>query len=202
MLVSEIITEVISEVGGDTSDTDLAAKMLIFAKGALRRFPLFAKARLFNIISYATLPAGEYYLTTPTYFLNEKLVWYEEDGKKKVLFKKDDDKFAEIINTSASGVPVYYHITGNVLEFDKKSDKDRIIYVEHAGEVDNITAASDFFGSTDMLEILKDGMKATYYSDYVEDEPKGREKLGLFKAGLDELENRHMIQTMGGHIGD
>ena len=46
MIISDIINEVVSEVGGDTSDTDLAAKMLIFAKGALRRFPLFSKARL------------------------------------------------------------------------------------------------------------------------------------------------------------
>lgn len=202
MIISDIITEVISEVGGDTSDTDLQAKMLIFAKGALRRFPLFSKARLFNITSYATLVAGANYLTTPTYFLDEKQVWYEEDGTRHIIVKKDMDKFSELIRTDVTGKPEYYFISGNVIQFDKNCDADRIIYVEHAGEVDDITAASDFFGSTDMLEILKDGIKATYYTDYVEDINKSGVKLALFKGGLDELEKRNMIQTMGGHIGD
>lgn len=202
MLISEIITEVISEVGGDTTDTDLIAKMLILAKGALRRFPLFAKARLLTNVSYATLLTGVNYITTPTYFLDEKFVWYEEEGNRKEIIKVDDDKFLELVNTQSTGVPKYYHITGNVMEFNVNSDADRVIYVEHAAEVDNVAATDDFFGSTDMLEILKDGMKATYYSDYVEDPVKGDKKLALFKAGLDKLEERHMIQTMGGHIGE
>ena len=45
-------------------------------------------------------------------------------------------------------------------------------------------------------------MKSTYYSDYVEDVNKGAAKLSLFKAGLDKLEERYMIQNFGGHIGD
>lgn len=202
MLISEIITEVINEVGGDTTDTDLIAKMLIFAKGALRRFPLFAKSRLLTNISYATLPVGVNYITTPTYFLDEKFVWYEESGNRKEIIKVDDKIFLNLVNTQSSGAPQYYHITGNVLEFNVNADADRVIYVEHAAEVDNVTASSDFFGSTDMLEILKDGIKSTYYSDYVEDPIKGTAKLSLFKAGLDKLEERHMIQTMGGHIGN
>ena len=115
--------------------------------------------------------------------------------------KKDDNDFLNIVDTTASGAPQYFNIVGNVIYFDKNSDADRVIYIEHSGEVDNVTAASDFFGNTSMLEILKDGMKATYYSDYVEDPVKGDKKFGLFKAGLDKLESDYMIQTMGGVIG-
>lgn len=202
MLISDVILEVISDVGADSDDSVLVTKMLGFAKGALRRFPLFTKSRLLYITSTATLTAGANSIPTPTYFISEKLIWYVESGSRKEIIKKDDDKFLELVNTSASGVPEYYHIANNLIEFDKNSDVDRTIYIEHLSEVDNVTAASSFFGSTDMLEILKDGMKATYYNDYVEDPIKGDKKLALFKAGLDELEKRHMIQTMGGHIGD
>jgi len=202
MLISAVITEVISEVGGDTDDTDLAGKMLIFAKGALRRFPLFSKARLLYITSYATLQAGTNYLTTPTFFLNERSVWYELNGARKIIDKVSDDQFARIVNTDTRGTISYYRIYNNVIEFNILTDTERTIYVEHLAQVDAITADTNFFGTTDMLEIMKDGMKSTYYSDYVEDKVTGREKLALFKAGLDELETRHMIQTMGTHIGD
>lgn len=200
MIISNIIIEVIAECGGDTADTGLAAIMLNCVKGALRRFPLFSKSRLLYITSYATLTAGTNYLTTPTYFLDEREVWYDDSGMKRIIHKKEDHEFALIVNTSASGNPEFYRITNNVIEFDKNSDQDRVIYVEHLGEVDDVTAASNFFGSSDMLEILKDGIKGTYYSDYTEDPARGREKLAIFKAGLDELESRYMIQTQGGHI--
>ena len=202
MLISDIITEIITEVGGDVSDSALIAKMLIFVKGALRRFPLFARSRLLYVTSYATLPAGVNYITTPTYFLDERLVWYEENGQRKVIDKVTDDVFARNVNNQVSGPPRYYHIANNVIEFNVNNDVERVIYVEHLGEVDNVTASSDFFGSTDMLEILKDGAKATYYSDYVEDAQKGNSKFSLFSEGLKKLTERHMIETCGGHIGD
>ena len=202
MLISEIILEVIAEVGADSEDSALITKMLGFTKGALRRFPLFAKSRLFNLISSDTLSAGESYISTPAYFISEKQIWYVESGKRQIITKKWQEEFSELINSEATGKPEYYYISGNVIYFDKKCDTDRIIYIEHEGEVDDITAASNFFGSSDMLEILKDGIKATYYSDYTEDTAKGDKKMALFKAGLDKLTERNMIETMGGHIGD
>ena len=47
MIISDIISEVITDVGGDTTDTGLAAKMLVFTKGAMRKFPLFSRSRIF-----------------------------------------------------------------------------------------------------------------------------------------------------------
>jgi hypothetical protein len=202
MLISDIITEIITEVGGDVSDSALIAKMLIFVKGALRRFPLFAKSRLLYVTSYATLSANVNYITTPTYFLDERAVWYEESGSRKIIEKVTDEVFAQVVNNQVYGPPRYYHIANNVIEFNVNNDVERVIYVEHLGEVDNVALTSDFFGSTDMLEILKDGVKATYYSDYVEDAQKGNSKFSLFSEGLRKLTERHMIETCGGHIGD
>jgi len=72
--------------------------------------------------------------------------------------------------------------------------------VEHFKEVDNVALGDDFFGSTDILEILKDGIKATYYSDYQEDAAKGKEKLALFKVGLDTLDSKFMVKELGTHV--
>ncbi len=203
MLISEIITEVIDECGGDNADTVLTAKMLTFTKGALRRFPLFTRNRLLIDTSYATPSAGANYITTPTGFIreaNNRSVYYIESGARKYIDKLTTSEFGDRVDTTASGKPVYYHIVENVIEFDKNADEDLVIYVEHIQEVDNITAASNFFGSSEMAEILKDGIKATYYSDYVEDEVKGDKKLVLFKAGLDELESKFMMSEHGDFI--
>lgn len=202
MIISSILSEVAQEIGADTTDTGLQAILLTCAKGALRRFPLFAKSRLLYITSYATLTAGTNYLTTPPYFLDEREVWYEDSGMKKIIHKKEDHEFALIVNTSASGNPEFYRIINNVIEFDKNAASDMVIYVEHLGEVDDVTATSNFFGSSDMLEILKSGTKATYYANYTESPAQGIYELNLFKAGLDALEQQYMIQQCGGHIGD
>jgi len=205
MIISELITEIISEVGGDTADTDLAAKMLIFVKGALRRAQLFCRHRLLADTSYATLSSGSNYITTPTGFIREtgeKSIYYIDSGARKYIEKLTSGQFGLQVNTSSSGKPAYYHIIENVIEFDKNADADLVIYVEHFQELDNITAASTFFGSSDITEVVKDGAKYTYYSDYVEDDAKADKKLMLFKAGLDELESKFMMSEQGGHIGD
>ena len=200
MLISEVITEVITEVGGDTTDTTLIANMLIFAKGALRRFPLFSRSRLLIGTSYATLAVGENYLTTPTGFIREVSIYYvETDGNRKYLEKITEGEFGSRVTTD-SGTISYYRIVGNVIEFDRKTDTERVVYVEHHKEVDNVAVADDFFGSTDMLEVLKDGMKYYYYK-YVEDTAgNDKEALALFKTGLDELESKFMMSEQGGYV--
>jgi len=206
MLISEVINEVIDEIGGDSEDSALSAKLLTFAKGALRRFPLFCRDRLLYAISYATLEAGENTLSVPTYFLagkGPKAVWYEESGRREIIHKLTDEKFIDYYNSEATGVPRYYRITGNVIEFDVKADVERIIYIEHLCEVDDVTADSTFFGSSDMIEILKDGIKATYYTDYTEDTTgRGDKKAAQFENGLNKLDSRFMREFLGTHAGD
>jgi len=199
MIISDIINEVITEVGGDTSDTALQANMLIFAKGALRRFPLFSRDRLLIDTSYATLSGT--YLTTPTGFIREISLYYIDNGARRYIEKLSEKDFGSIVNTSSSGNPSYYRIVGNIIEFDK-SCSDIVIYVEHYKAIDEVTAGSTFPGDNQMIEILKDGMKSTYYTDYIEDMPKGDKKLALFKAGLDELESKHMMSEQGEYIDE
>jgi len=199
MIMSDLITEVITEVGGDTSDTTLTANMLIFAKGALRRFPLFSRDRLLIDTSYATLSGN--YLTVPTGFLREISLYYLNDGARKYIEKLTEGDFGSIVNTSTSGKPIYYRIVGNVIEFDK-TYSDLVIYVEHYKTVDEVTASSTFFGDNSMIEVVKDGIKATYYSDYIEDTVKGDKKFALFKAGLDELESKFIMNEQGGYIDE
>lgn len=205
MLISDIITEAMKEVGADLDDTDLEEKMLTLVKGALRWFPLFCRDELLVATSYATLEAGANYLTTPTGFIREvgeDSVYYIEDGAHKIITKLTDKEFRAVVNTSNTGKPQYYRVISNAIEFDRSADADIDIYIEHFVEVDDVAADDTFFGNTTMVEILKQGVKATYYSDYVEDPAKGREKLDLFKAGLDEIESKHMVSSQGGHIDD
>jgi len=206
MLISEIITEVIDEIGGDSEDSTLSAKLLTFAKGALRRFPLLCRDRLLYATSYATLEAGENTLSVPTYFLagkGPKAVWYEESGRREIIHKLTDEKFIDYYNSEATGVPRYYHIASGTIEFDVKSNVDRVIYFNHLCEVDDITATSVFFGSSDMIEILKDGIKATYYTDYTEDTTgRGDKKAAQFEDGLNKLDSRYMREFLGTHAGD
>jgi len=204
MLISEIITEVITEIGGDTSDSTLVANMLLFAKGALRRFPLFSRSRLLVDVAYSTLALGDHYLTTPTDFIREISIYYvESGGHRKYLEKLTEGEYGSKVNTSTTGTISYYRIYGNTIEFDVSTNVERVIYIEYFKEVDDVESTDTFFGSTDMLEILKDGMKAVYYSDYTEDDKgMGDKKWGLFKAGLDELDSKYMMSEHGGHIDE
>ena len=202
MLISEIIGEIISEVGEDSEDTALSAALLSFAKGAIRKIQLFSRERLLIGTSYATVSEGSNYLTTPTGFIREISIYYMDGDVRKVLEKLTESEFASRYNEGTNGTVSYYRIVGNVIEFDHNSDTDRVIYVEHYKEVDDVTADTNFFGNSSMIEVLKDGMKAGYYFEYVEDEPKGDKKMSLFKAGLDELESKFMMAEQGNYIGE
>lgn len=199
MLISEIRDEIITEIGGDSSDTDLQAKIFQFIKTALRRFPRHTKNRLLLTTSYATLNSGKNYLTIPTYFIQERLIYLEENGNREPIQKLSLEDFTEKYNSSATGKPDYYRIIGNVIEFDKTADQDYTIYVEHFKEVDNVNLTDGFFGDTSMVEILKDGVKYYYYL-YAEDDARANNQLALFKAGLDELEADFISDDIPTHI--
>lgn len=203
MLISEIIDEVITEIGGDTTDTTLEANMLIFAKNALRRFPLYTRDRLLIDTAYSTLNTGENYLTTPTDFIKERSLYYMSGGVRQIIERLTAGEMNITRSTGTSGNPDYYRIYGTTIEFDKNAGSDVVIYIEYFKEVDDIEATDTFFGSTDLLEVMKDGMKAIYYSDYADDsDGKGDRKWALFKSGLDALDDKFMIEEQGGYIDE
>lgn len=198
MLISAIITEILSDVGADTSDTTLAGKALIWVKDALRMFPMFTRSRLLVTTSTVSLPLGLNYAALPTGFLSEKVIYRTENGANTII--ELSSNFQSIVNTENTGKPDFYHIIGSTIYFDKKADAAYSIYIEHTKEVDDVAAGDTFFGDSSMIKVLKDGAKAAYYSDYVEEPNRGAEKLSMFAQELNQIESRHMIQTQGTHI--
>lgn len=198
MLLSEIRDEIINEVGGDVADTSLQNKIFGFMKSALRRFPLHTRSRLLIGTSTIALSTGENNKDLPTDFISELIIYRISSGSRINIEKPPS--FSAVVNTVSSGVPLYYEIQGNKIFFDKNADQVYTIYIEHFKEIDTVIAGDTWAYSSPMIEVLKDGTKYTYYSDYAEDPVKGREKLTLFVNGLDTIEEKFMIETGGTHI--
>lgn len=199
MEIKDIRDEVIVEVGGDVSDSALQSKIFQFIKTALRRFPRHTKTRLLIDTYYATLESGEYYLTTPPYFIQERVVYYIDNGKRKEISKLPFDDFNEQFDSTSTSEPNGYRIIGNVIEFLHPADKDYVIYVEFFKEIDDVNLTNKFFGDTSMIEILKDGVKY-YYFQYTEDDARANAQLTLFKIGLDVLENSYIVEELPDYI--
>jgi len=190
MLFSVIRDEIITEVGGSTSDSGLQTLIFGFMKSALRRFPRHTRSRILIDIAYATLSQGEQTLPVPSDFVRERQVYYLDSNNKRVeIDKLSFDEFNEQYNagSGSQSKPKGYRIYGSTIEFIHQADGTYTVYLEYYKSVDDIETTDDFFASSDVIEIAKDGAKY-YYFDYEENYPKAAEKLGLFKAGLDKLE--------------
>ena len=200
MLISDIIDELITEVGGDTSDTALSTKMLGFFKSALRRFPRHTRTRLLLDTSSSALAVGTNYITPmPNDFIKERAVYYTESGNRIDIPKISFDDFNDQYNSNSSNAPQGYRIVGAKMEFLNNADREYTIYVEYFKSVDDIAAGDTFFGSSDMIEIAKDGAKYYYYS-YEEDSPMAASSLALLKAGLDKLETDFLNDEIPNYI--
>lgn len=202
MTIQDIIDEVVGEVGGDSDDSGLQSKMLAMAKGALRRMIRHTRQRAFITTSSVTLSSGSSSASLPSGFIRELPdggVYRVSSGSRIEIEKHPH--FNSIVNTETAAVPSYYEIRGSTIYFDRKADQDYTIYIVHFQEIDSITLATTWSFDSSLAEILKDGIKYTYYRDYVEDgTQKAQEKLALFKNGLDELDDDFMIAEHGGHI--
>jgi hypothetical protein len=185
VLFSTIRDEIITEVGGDTSDSTLQTLVLGFIKSALRRFPRHTRSRFLLATKSVTLSAGSYYAALPAGFIRELAVYYLSDGGRKDIPKTDN--YNEQFNSTTTSAPSGYRIFGSNIEFLHSADQTYTIYIECSAEIDDVVAGDSFTGDSSIVEILKDGAKS-YYFDYSEDYPKASEKLGMFKAGLDKLE--------------
>lgn len=200
MLISEIATEIITEIGGDTSDTDLASKVVGFIKSALRRFPLHARDRFLTASKTATLNSGAYSVTLPDGMLDEMDVYYPSDtGVRENIDFKERGEFNRLFSPTGSGAPAFYSVIGSTVEFDKPADKAYTITFDCKQPVSNITAASTFTGADDVVEVLKDGAKMYYYS-YVEDPQNKADSLVMFRSGLDALDAKYSRNNLGTHI--
>jgi len=204
MLISEIINELITETGGDTSNTDLAALWLIFLKGAFRRLPVNVRHRSIVATYTDTLSAGNNSLSLQSNFVglrNNEV--YRVNGNYRlpisVLPPSEFNKFYR----DASGTPSYCRVIDKTLYFEISAIEDYSIFYEYFKDVSDGLASTDtFFGTTELLESIKDMAKFTHYHDYEEDESKGSTHMGLARDQLDKIDAQYMDETFGGHVDD
>jgi len=174
MLISEIRDELISEVGGDSDDTELQTKIFGFIKSAMRQLPRHVLSRTLLTTASVSLSANANSVSLPSDFVSERYVYRKNtEGKPVEIRKLSWTKFHEE-NPTIAGSIYYYTIRGKTIYFDKKSVSADTIYIEHfKQQVGASFAASDsFFGNDDEIETVKNLVKEIYYGDYQEDEKK------------------------------
>jgi len=196
MTIAALIARLSRQTGNGTPDSDLTQIFLDCINEALGMFPLFTQSRLILTTSSGTLSALDRAVDLPTNFISEREVYILESGNRKRITKRDGKAFNDLVNESEAGTLSYYRTINNYIEFDRPTNADVVIYIEHFKDVDDVTTADTFFGDSAMLNVLSNLTKALYYSDYEEDAVKGREKLAIGKAGLDKLSARHLREEL------
>lgn len=199
MLISDLIDEIITEVGGDVTDTDLQTKTLGFIRSALRRFPRFTRNRMVRSQKSGSLSASAQTMAVPSGVVDILAAYYLEAGERKDIFRPKLPRFTEEYRSTGNGSPQYFIVRTNTVEFDRPADQAYTIYFECNIEIDDVDSTDTWAHSSDRAEIMKDGAKAYYYG-YVEDEAKESKSLTLFKAGLDALEREYAREELADHV--
>lgn len=207
LTITQIITEIVTEVGGDTTDTTFAATMLVFLKSGMRKFPAFVKDRLLLVQEELPLALNAQTLAltgTTKGFLKENHIWYTTATGQRVpiIPPQSRDYFNQIYQTSSPGKPSYYIINGKTMQFDKKADEALTIGLEFFKEISDVTGSDTFFGDERTLEACKSLCKVGYYLDYEEDESKSARHERIASGIMLELESDYEDQEQAGHIGD
>lgn len=199
--LQEMAVEICTEVGGDTSDTTLLAKIVIFIKSALRKFPLYTRNKYLIDTKTATLSSGSASVTIPSGLIEVRDCYYVSDNLRVRIEKLSYEKFNDEYSPGGSGAPEYYRIVGNTVEFNHPAAQDYTIYFEgKVSSVDSMTSSSTFGGSDEVVEVVKDGAKAIYYLTYTEDEQIGMIFEAKFKDGLNTLDAQYMTQDLSSHV--
>jgi hypothetical protein len=200
MLISEIRDEIITEVGGDTSDTALQDKVLGFIKSTLRRLPKNCQDRSLVAIKTATLSLAAQTATLPANFIRERELYYVDGGaRKKITVIRDTEMFNERYRSDSSGRPEYCRIYGTTIEFSRPADAAYTIYIDCFQSVDSVVAGDTFAHDSSTAEIIKDGAKFYYYT-YTEEKGQADSFKDLFAAGLRTLNTEYTWAETPDHI--
>lgn len=201
MTLTEMATELCNDVGGDTSDSDLMAKLIVFIKGALRQFPLYIRNKFLIDTKTGTLSSGASTMTIPSGLIEPRDVYYITSSVRVRIKKLTYDKFNEAYQVGGSGAPEYYRIVGDTVEFSHAADQDYTIYFEgKCSSVDSLSASSTFTGSDEVVEVVKNGAKEVYYLSYTEDNQLGPVFSAKFRDGLQKLDEQYMISDMPRYV--
>lgn len=204
MTYSEIIAELIIELGESGAEgdelTSLQADLLSFIKAVLRRFP--SRARSLTLSANTGLPVAlsETEVSLPNDcggLLGEP--YYVSSGSRIRLTKDVSfNVFNDSADTTQSGTISRFMIQGKKLKFNCKSDAARTVYIDYVRVINSISNGTTFDGTDDMVEVLKDGVKAYYAEAYSEDSADN--KMALFRDGLDSIDSQFIADYIGDYV--
>lgn len=205
MLVSAIITEIITEIGGDTDDTDLTTKMLTFFKSGLRYLPVYARDRAFLAEGTITLSAAASTASLSglsSAFVEERAVWYVDSGSERVPIQKSANAefFQRVYSPNGSGKPEFYRIVGTTIYFDKPADASTTIGFDYFKEISSVATSDTFFGHEQIIQAAKHFCKMVYFGDYEEDMNKGLNHERLGKELLYKFERDYEDKENGSRV--
>lgn len=201
MLISEIRDEVMTDVGADVNDSTLANKIFSFIKSSLRRFPSYMQNKCLQSKKTVAITTGQQTFSYPQNTISIESVYFEKDGKRKEVFQaKDSVFFNSIHNTTEKKEPTGYFVYGNLIELSNPSDSSYTLNFNTISEIDSVSLSDTFLHSSQVAEILKDGVKG-YYFGYVEDRTSEATYFKLFREGLDRLEINNQVEQMPDYIG-
>ncbi len=192
MTVQSLINEIARKTVGsaDNVDTDFTNIALDGIKSALRRVPRFARFKALTLSTTKTLTAGDQSIDISdlTSFVEIKRIYYIDSGERYKITKRERGIFNEVYSTTNTGKPQYYsNKDDDTIEFDRKNDETRTLYIEYYGSSSSITTSSTISLRDDIIEILKDGALA-YVWDHLEDDVKARSHKEDFIIGIQKLE--------------
>lgn len=203
MTINDILTEIITTVGGDVDDSEGRAKMLVCLKGAIRKVPRMLRDRSLIKTSTVALTAGSDNASLPSDFMEELNIWYVSSGRRIMIDKPDTRREFHIGKDEInSGKPSLYIVSGKVIYFDRKADETINVLIEHFMHAYNVTTSDTFAGSDNLIEPIKDLCKGIYYSEYEEDASRGDTLKALAMKEIDNLEANYIAQEQGGHVAD
>lgn len=199
MTISEMRDEIIVDLGLDDEDSDVLAKVLAWIKQALRKLPLYARDRLLITTKSATLAASSNSLELPSDFINERYV-YRVSGSARIEIRKQSyESFHASHSTSGSGNPNTYMIKDGVIYFDRSESEAETVYLEYFQDESGVSLTTDFFGSTDIAEIIKDLAKS-YHFEYEEDYEGADRYIVKATDGFRRLDERYQAEELSGYI--
>lgn len=201
MTIQEIRDEIVEEIAGDSSDTDLLTRIFNVIKAAIRRLPKHVISRTLATIESVSLVAGDNNAPLPTGFIKESYVYRKgADGNKIKINKASADRFNEINDTTPGDISEY-RIIGKTMYFDKKTISAETIYIEcFKSQVGSLALSSTFFGNDDEVETIKSLSKMIYYRDYEEDKEKSDDHKADAGTGIAKMNADYMIRELPSHV--
>lgn len=202
MLISDLVSEVVSEIGGDVDDTGLASKVFGYMRSGIRIMPALIRARVLTCESSFVLNNASTYdlkLLSPS-FLRERPegFWYVDNNNKRVqIYRLSLGMFNSQVDQSGATYPRYYNISVKQFRIDRPTNGSLTIYCDYfCGLTDTLATSSQFILGEDFIELVKFLTKRFYY-EYQEDMDKKASASADAKIIMDELEARYEEEEMG-----